>query len=291
MFRAAANVPATGCSGNRWPSSTPSTFFSTAAGLHTGRREPEGFDLWNIFLFFFPLFLPFSLFPSSSFFFQVRGVEVGIVVLVLIFWAGAIALFFNRWGKIRMLLPYQPDYKEQLKVPGTGVCAAANAAYTQHPTQHTCSQVTHNYTPSSFPSILSFPPLVFRLTTTTTTMMIIIIIVMIFDIRYSRCIGNSCELTFPAGEKQPIDRSFPIVVFRVKNDISVERSWRFIIRSDLSFDPALEYRLISCGNFRKLNVRRYIVRVIISTKWSIWKKGYTKFPCAGSYHHLTFRES
>lgn len=78
---------------------------------------------------------------------QVRGVEVGIVVLVLIFWAGAIALFFNRWGKIRMLLPYQPDYKEQLKVPGTGVCAAANAAYTQHPTQHTCSQVTHNYTP------------------------------------------------------------------------------------------------------------------------------------------------
>lgn len=39
-------------------------------------------------------------------------------------WAGAIALFFNRWGKIRMLLPYQPDYKhEQLKVPGTGVCS------------------------------------------------------------------------------------------------------------------------------------------------------------------------
>ncbi|XP_076161381.1 uncharacterized protein LOC143143693 [Ptiloglossa arizonensis] len=74
---------------------------------------------------------------------QVRGVEVGIVVLVLIFWAGAIALFFNRWGKIRMLLPYQPDYKEQLKVPGTGVCTAANAAYTQHPTQHTCSQHLH----------------------------------------------------------------------------------------------------------------------------------------------------
>ncbi|XP_011136094.2 uncharacterized protein LOC105181186 isoform X1 [Harpegnathos saltator] len=74
---------------------------------------------------------------------QIRGVEVGIVVLVLIVWAGAIALFFNRWGKIRMLLPYQPDYKEQLKVPGTGVCAAANAAYTQHPTQHACSQHLH----------------------------------------------------------------------------------------------------------------------------------------------------
>ncbi|XP_029031874.1 uncharacterized protein LOC114870863 isoform X4 [Osmia bicornis bicornis] len=74
---------------------------------------------------------------------QVRGVEVGIVVLVLIFWAGAIALFFNRWGKIRMLLPYQPDYKEQLKVPGTGVCTATNSAYTQHPTQHNCSQHLH----------------------------------------------------------------------------------------------------------------------------------------------------
>jgi hypothetical protein len=56
---------------------------------------------------------------------QIRGIEVGIVVLVLFVWAGAIALFFNRWGKIRMLLPYQPDYKQdQLKVPGTGVCAA-----------------------------------------------------------------------------------------------------------------------------------------------------------------------
>lgn len=33
--------------------------------------------------------------------------------------------FAHRWGKIRMLLPYQPDYKQdQLKVPGTGVCAA-----------------------------------------------------------------------------------------------------------------------------------------------------------------------
>ncbi|XP_033325363.2 uncharacterized protein LOC117219502 isoform X2 [Megalopta genalis] len=84
--------------------------------------------------------------PSSDqpqHYIQVRGVEVGIVVLMLIFWGGAIALFFNRWGKIRMLLPYQPDYKEQLKVPGTGVCAASNSAYTQHPTQHTCSQHLH----------------------------------------------------------------------------------------------------------------------------------------------------
>ncbi|XP_022917945.1 uncharacterized protein [Onthophagus taurus] len=59
----------------------------------------------------------------------VRGVEIGIVLLVMAVWVAAIALFFNRWGKIRMLLPYQPDYKqEQLKVPGTAACAAAVAA-------------------------------------------------------------------------------------------------------------------------------------------------------------------
>ncbi|XP_024084985.1 uncharacterized protein LOC106672072 isoform X2 [Cimex lectularius] len=51
---------------------------------------------------------------------EVRGIEIGIVCLVLLAWVGAIILFFNRWGKIRMLLPYQPDYKDtQLKVPGS----------------------------------------------------------------------------------------------------------------------------------------------------------------------------
>lgn len=77
-------------------------------------------------------------------FFQVRGVEIGIVLLVLVVWIGAIALFFNRWGKIRMLLPYQPDYKEQLKVPGTAACAAAVAAgntCTHTSGDHMCSQV------------------------------------------------------------------------------------------------------------------------------------------------------
>ncbi|XP_034248388.1 uncharacterized protein LOC117649603 [Thrips palmi] len=70
----------------------------------------------------------------------VRGVEVGIVLLVLLVWVGAIVLFFNRWGKIRMLLPYQPDYKEQLKVPGTGACGGASGAPCagQHATS--CSQ-------------------------------------------------------------------------------------------------------------------------------------------------------
>lgn len=76
---------------------------------------------------------------------QVRGVEIGIVLLVLVVWVAAIALFFNRWGKIRMLLPYQPDYKqEQLKVPGTAACAAAVAATstcTHHSGEHVCPQV------------------------------------------------------------------------------------------------------------------------------------------------------
>ncbi|KAL3269269.1 hypothetical protein HHI36_008347, partial [Cryptolaemus montrouzieri] len=73
----------------------------------------------------------------------VRGVEIGIVLLVLLVWVGAIALFFNRWGKIRMLLPYQPDYKqEQLKVPGTAACAAAVASGNtcNHHADQTCQQ-------------------------------------------------------------------------------------------------------------------------------------------------------
>ncbi|XP_023313047.1 uncharacterized protein LOC108908517 [Anoplophora glabripennis] len=74
----------------------------------------------------------------------VRGVEIGIVLLVLFVWIAAIALFFNRWGKIRMLLPYQPDYKqEQLKVPGTAACAAATAtgaACTHNSGDHICQQ-------------------------------------------------------------------------------------------------------------------------------------------------------
>lgn len=32
---------------------------------------------------------------------------------VLLLWVGAIALFFNRWGKIRMLEPYQPKFQQQ----------------------------------------------------------------------------------------------------------------------------------------------------------------------------------
>ncbi|XP_069192377.1 uncharacterized protein [Procambarus clarkii] len=41
----------------------------------------------------------------------VRAEEVTLVVLVLVLWGVAILLFFHRWGKIRMLEPYQPEYK------------------------------------------------------------------------------------------------------------------------------------------------------------------------------------
>ncbi|XP_045772378.1 fibronectin type III domain-containing protein 5 isoform X1 [Maniola jurtina] len=81
--------------------------------------------------------------PSPTFP-TIRGVEIGIVVLVLIVWIGAIALFFNRWGKIRMLLPYQPDYKqEQLKVPGSSALAAATAGGTcgAHSAPSACSDI------------------------------------------------------------------------------------------------------------------------------------------------------
>lgn len=40
-----------------------------------------------------------------------RAEEAMIVCLVLLLWVGAIALFFNRWGKIRMLEPYQPKFQ------------------------------------------------------------------------------------------------------------------------------------------------------------------------------------
>ncbi|XP_077295373.1 uncharacterized protein LOC143917664 [Arctopsyche grandis] len=43
----------------------------------------------------------------------VRAEEALIVIFVLLLWVAAIALFFNRWGKIRMLEPYQPKFQQQ----------------------------------------------------------------------------------------------------------------------------------------------------------------------------------
>ncbi|CAG7734891.1 unnamed protein product, partial [Allacma fusca] len=60
---------------------------------------------------------------------NVRLVEISLVVMALILWAGAIVLFFHRWGKIRMLLPYQPQYKE-MKPNGSSTCT--NCSMTPH---------------------------------------------------------------------------------------------------------------------------------------------------------------
>lgn len=43
---------------------------------------------------------------------QVRSEELTIVAIALLFWIATICLFFNKWGKIRMLEPYQPAYRE-----------------------------------------------------------------------------------------------------------------------------------------------------------------------------------
>ena len=56
---------------------------------------------------------------------NVRAEEVGLVLLVLLLWAGAVALFFNRWGKIRMLEPYQPKF---IDAPRGSLAMAANTA-------------------------------------------------------------------------------------------------------------------------------------------------------------------
>ncbi|XP_067211130.1 facilitated trehalose transporter Tret1-2 homolog isoform X2 [Linepithema humile] len=54
-----------------------------------------------------------STFPDGTGAVVVRAEEALIVVFVLILWVAAIALFFNRWGKIRMLEPYQPKFQQQ----------------------------------------------------------------------------------------------------------------------------------------------------------------------------------
>ncbi|XP_047735517.1 uncharacterized protein LOC125177585 [Hyalella azteca] len=40
----------------------------------------------------------------------IRADEVALVIIVLMLWFGAITMFINRWGKLRMLEPYQPAY-------------------------------------------------------------------------------------------------------------------------------------------------------------------------------------
>lgn len=65
------------------------------------------FDSWFSFLFNWTI----QFIAGSKVI--VRTEEVLIVLAVLVLWVGAIALFFNRWGKIRMLEPYQPKFQQQ----------------------------------------------------------------------------------------------------------------------------------------------------------------------------------
>ena len=80
---------------------------------------------------------------------DVRAEEVGLSVLVLVLWMGAVALFINRWGKIRMLEPYQPKVTDvprasvpntaALTAAGTGASTAATAAATAAATMQVLS--------------------------------------------------------------------------------------------------------------------------------------------------------
>ncbi|KAI4498881.1 hypothetical protein M0802_006056 [Mischocyttarus mexicanus] len=69
----------------------------------------------------------------------VRAEEALIVVLVLFLWVAAIALFFNRWGKIRMLEPYQPKFQQQHRQSCTMVDMNA---LTDHPVHQGSCVVT-----------------------------------------------------------------------------------------------------------------------------------------------------
>ena len=56
----------------------------------------------------------------------VRAEELGIVLVVLSLWAAAIALFINRWGKIRLMEPYHP-YVETAEVTPTAAAPPINS--------------------------------------------------------------------------------------------------------------------------------------------------------------------
>ena len=58
---------------------------------------------------------PYDMVRSSGT--LVRAEELGIVIVVLLLWVAAIALFINRWGKIRLMEPYQPYFEPEVVVP------------------------------------------------------------------------------------------------------------------------------------------------------------------------------
>lgn len=62
----------------------------------------------------------------------IRTEEAFIVICVMILWVAAIALFFNRWGKIRMLEPYQPKFHEEEHRPSCPMVELASASGMGH---------------------------------------------------------------------------------------------------------------------------------------------------------------
>lgn len=73
---------------------------------------------------------------------HVRCEELTIVAIALVFWIGTIWVFFNNWGKIRMLEPYQPAYRD---VAAAQQVSAFTQAAAQAATHHTATHASlHN---------------------------------------------------------------------------------------------------------------------------------------------------
>lgn len=66
---------------------------TSANTKHGGPRYPDGYQ------------------PIRTSGTLVRTEELAIVIVVLLLWAAAIALFINRWGKIRLMEPYNPYFE------------------------------------------------------------------------------------------------------------------------------------------------------------------------------------
>lgn len=69
--------------------------------------------------------------------------EVIIIVLVLVFWLCAILLFINRWGKIRMLEPYMPDFKSSTCEEGNATNASTQMNSVEEAPRGSSSRVPH----------------------------------------------------------------------------------------------------------------------------------------------------
>lgn len=73
--------------------------------------------------------------------------ETVILVFVLCFWMGVIALFCNKWGKIRHLEPYHPEYKEAEPTP------FPSPVYSIHPKPSRMNTCTSSNAPNSFAAV------------------------------------------------------------------------------------------------------------------------------------------